>query len=112
MSAEEIHALNVKGIKMPGFKKRSKLAVICTSLYLIALVASVIVMFATSADTAMSGVFLVMVSMPWTLLLSWLSTLFTIDSMVFSALFLVAGGLVNSVILYAMLSFVTGGYKQ
>ena len=93
-------------------KKRSIVAVSITLLYLIALLASLVIMLMTAEETAMSGIFLVMVTMPWTMLLGWLKELLQTDSMLLSTVFLISGGLVNSFVLYKMLSFVTGGYKK
>ena len=93
-------------------RQRSKIAVGVTILYLIALAASLVVMVMTVDDTAMSGIFLVMVTMPWAMALGWLKDLLQIDSMLFTTVFLVSGGLLNSFILYKMTSFVTGGFKK
>ncbi len=93
-------------------QKTSKVASVFTGLYLLALIASVLIMVTTSDDTAMSGIFLVLVSMPWTFMLSGLQDAFALDSMLFNTLFLVAGGLLNGLIIYISISFITNKKKQ
>ncbi len=97
-------------IKRPLKKKRTTYtpAIVVTSLYVSAMIVSLAVMFVTKNDTAMSGIFLVLVTMPWALILSWIQKVFNFDSMAITALLLVAGGLVNSLILYKIISFFTG----
>ena len=89
-----------------------KAAIVVTSLYLSAVIVSVAVMFMTKDDTAMSGLFLVMVTMPWSLALSWIQKALHFDSITMTTLLLVTGGLMNSVILYKLISFLTGKFKS
>jgi hypothetical protein len=97
-------------IKRPLKEKGTiyKTAIVVTSLYLSAFIISLAIMFMTKDDTAMSGIFLVLVTMPWPLILSWIQKVLHFDSMAISTLLLVAGGLMNSVILYKVISFLTG----
>jgi uncharacterized membrane protein YhaH (DUF805 family) len=97
-------------IKRPLRKKRTayNAAIVITSLYLSAIIVSLAVMFMTKNDTAMSGIFLVLVTMPWPLILSGIQEIFNFDSMAITTSLLVAGGLLNSLILYKMISFFTG----
>jgi len=60
----------------------------------------------------MSGIFLVLVAMPWSLLLSWIQEALHFNSTTIATLLLVAGGLMNSVILYKVISFLTGKFKS
>ena len=85
-----------------------KTAIVVTSLYLSAVIVSLAVMFMTKDDTAMSGIFLVLVTMPWSLALSWIQEALHFNSITITTLLLVAGGLMNSVILYKVISFLTG----
>ena len=89
-----------------------KTAIVVTSLYLSAVIVSLAVMFMTKDDTAMSGIFLVIVTMPWSLALSWIQQALHFDSITMTTWLLVAGGLLNSVILYKVLSFLTGKFKS
>lgn len=88
-----------------------KTAVVVTSLYLSAVIVSLAVMFITKNNTAMSGIFLVLVTMPWSLLLSWIQEALHSNSITITTLLLVAGGLMNSIILYKVVSFLTGKFK-
>ena len=87
-----------------------KTAIVVTSLYLSAFIVSLAIMFMTKDDTAMSGIFLVLVTMPWALVLSWIQEALHFDSITITNLLLVAGGLMNSVILYKVISFLTGNF--
>ena len=100
-------------IKRPLMEKGTiyKTAIVVTSLYLSAFIVSLAIMFMTKDDTAMSGIFLVLVTMPWSLALSWIQKVLHFDSMAISTLLLVAGGLMNSVILYKVISRLTGKFK-
>jgi hypothetical protein len=100
-------------IKKPLKQKRTiyKTAIVVTSLYLSAFIVSLAIMFMTKDDTAMSGIFLVLVTMPWSLILSWIQKVLHFDSTVITTLLLVAGGLMNSIILYKVISLFTGKLK-
>ena len=89
-----------------------KAAIVVTSLYLSAVIVSVAGMFMTKDDTAMSGIFLVIVTMPWSLALSWIQKALHFDSIAMTTSLLVAGGLMNSVILYKFISFLKGKFKS
>lgn len=90
----------------------SKSAVVVTGLYLLAVLASLLIMGTTVDDTPMSGIFLILVTMPWSLLLTRIQGLLSFDSMMLNTLFLVAGGLLNSVILYKLFSFIMNKFKH
>jgi hypothetical protein len=92
--------------------KTSTVAVIITSLYLLSVAASFLIMLMTADDTAMSGIFLVLATLPWSILLTWLQDTFQFNSMVFNGLFLVAGGVLNSFILYKIISFIAGRFRR
>ena len=91
--------------------KRSTLAVIVSSLYLLTVVVCLVIMLVTINDTAMSGIFLVIVTMPWSLILSWLQGALHFDSLIISTLSLVAGGFLNSFIFYKLISHITVNSK-
>ena len=73
-----------------------KTSIIIPFLYLAFVVAAFIVMLITTADTPMSGIFLVMLTFPWSLLLSRVQDVFHINSAMFNGLFLLIGGFFNS----------------
>jgi hypothetical protein len=94
--------------------KTSTTAVIITSLYLLAVAASFIIMLMTADDTAMSRIFLVLVTLPWSILLTWIQGALHLDSipLMLNGLFLLAGGLLNSFILYKLISFIAGRFSR
>jgi hypothetical protein len=87
-------------------KGKSKAALVIAGLYMLVVVAAFIVMLATSSDTAMSGIFLVMLTPPWPLALGALQKILQTDSSLFASLFLLAGGAVNSAVLYRIIALV------
>ena len=87
-------------------------AVIITSLYLLAVAASFVIMLMTADDTPMSGIFLVMVTLPWSFVLTLIQDTFHFNSMGFNGLFLLTGGLVNSFVLYKLISFIAGRFSR
>jgi len=101
----DIESHNIKG-------KTSTVAVIITSLYLLSVAASFLIMLMTADDTAMSGIFLVLATLPWSILLTWLQDAFQFSSMAFNGLFMVAGGVLNSFILYKIISFIAGRFRR
>jgi len=87
-------------------------SVIITSLYLVAVTAAFVIMLLTQKNTPMSGIFLVMLTFPWSLLLSWIQNLFHVNSAVVNGLFLYAAGLLNGGILYTVLSFLSTRFQR
>jgi hypothetical protein len=82
-------------------------------LYLLMVAVSFILMLATQNDSPMSGIFLVMVTAPWSLLLTWLlNTVHLSPTSLTNGLFLLAGGLVNGYILYKLISIAAYRFKQ
>ena len=94
--------------------RRSTAAVIVTSLYLLAVVVSLVIMVLTVDDTAMSGIFLVLVTMPWSFALMWLQDTMALpgNAMFLQASLLTVGGLFNGFILYKIISFITCRFKR
>jgi len=90
----------------------SKTTVIVTGLYLLAVMVSFLIMFATVDDTAMSGIFLIFITMPWSLVLTWIQNILQFDSTMVNALFLLAGGLFNSFIIYKLFTILANMFKR
>jgi len=87
-------------------------SVIIISLYLVAVTAALVVMLLTVDDTPMSGIFLVFLTFPWSLLLNRIQDVFHVSSALFNGLFLYAGGLINGGILYTVLSFLSARFQR
>jgi len=92
--------------------RKSKAAIVIASLYMAAVVASFVIMLTTQQDTPMSGIFLVMLTPPWALALGALQKLFHTDSSLVAGLFLLAGGAVNSAILYRITAFIADRFSR
>lgn len=85
--------------------KKSKAAIVATTIYMILVVASFAVMFLANKDDSLSGIFVILISMPWSFLLTWITGISGIDSMLFNTLFLVLFSLLNATIIYKFISF-------
>jgi len=86
--------------------RKSTAAVIITFLYLLAVATSFIIILITADDIPMSGIFLILVTLPWSFILTWIQDSLHLSSMGFNGLFLVTGGLLNSFILFKLISFI------
>ncbi len=78
---------------------RSKAATGVAIVYLLLVVAAFVIMVATMDSTPMSGIFLVLLTLPWPALLDALGPGDGASSLT-SGLLLVGGGLVNALLLY------------
>ena len=92
--------------KLPAAQK-STTAVIVTAIYILLVVAAFAVMFLAKEDESLAGIFVVLVAMPWTILLSWVIDYFSIDSVVFNAVFSALGCMLNAWIIYSASSFLS-----
>ena len=57
---------------------------------------------------SLTGIYLVPFAFPWSMVLSWIMDQTGIDSMLFNMVFLLIGLLLNTVILYYLISWLTG----
>ncbi len=86
-------------------RTRPKAAVIITMLYFAAVAVSFILMLITAADTAMSGIFLIMITAPWSLLWAWLLNLINVTAAPpVMGILLLTGGAVNGYVLYRLIA--------
>ncbi len=72
---------------------------------MILVIASFAVMFLANKDDSLSGIFIVLIAMPWSLLLTWLTGVTGFDSMLFNGLFLALFCLLNATVIYKFISF-------
>ena len=91
--------------------QKSRTAIILTTIYLLLVVGAFAVMFMAKPDESLSGIFVVLVAMPWTMLLTWLTDTLGIDSIVFNTLFLALSCILNAVIIYTMVSFIARRFR-
>jgi hypothetical protein len=87
--------------------QKSTTAVILTSIYLLLVAGAFLVMFLAKEDESLAGIFVVLVAMPWTVLLSWIIDNLGIDSIVFNAVFSALGCMLNAWIIYSVSSFLS-----
>ena len=85
--------------------RKSITAVIITGIYVLLVVAAFAVMFLAKEDESLAGIFVVLVAMPWTMLLSWIMDNFSVDSTVFNTVFSALACMLNAWIIYAVFSF-------
>lgn len=87
--------------------RKSTAALIITGIYLALAAAAFAVMLLAQQGDSLAGIFVVLVAVPWSLLLSWVVDAFGIDSMVFNTLFLALGCLLNAGIIYSVITFLS-----
>jgi len=89
------------------FDSKSRLPVILTSIYIIISISAFVLMFMTMATESLSGIFVVLVAMPWTILFSSIIENIGIDSIVLNTILMALGVAINALIIYVFFSFVT-----
>ncbi len=77
------------------------------ALYLTVVILSFAIMLFSAEGTAMSGIFLSFITILWLFLLLQLQGILQFESPVFKGVFLLAGGIVNTLILYKLLVWAT-----
>ena len=92
--------------------KKSKTAIILTSIYLLLVIGAFAVMLMAKPDESLSGIFVVLVAMPWTMLLTWFTDTLGIDSIVFNTVFLALCCILNAVIIHSMVSFIARRFSS
>ena len=85
--------------------RKSTTAAIITGIYLLFVVAAFAVMFLAKEDESLAGIFVVLVAMPWTMLLSWIMDILGVVSFVFTTVFSALACMLNAWIIYAVISF-------
>jgi hypothetical protein len=94
------------------FSRKSSVALILTGIYLVLAAAAFAVMFLAEPEDSLAGIFVVLVAMPWTLLLSWVVDAFGIDSLAFNTIFSALSCLLNAGIIYAITTFVSARLRR
>ena len=87
--------------------QKSTTAVIITGIYILLAVGAFAVMFLAKEDESLAGIFVVLVAMPWTILLSWVVDNLGIDSIVFNTVFSALACILNAWIIYSASSFLS-----
>lgn len=93
-------------------KKISKAAIILTGIYLLLVVAAFSLMLMAKQDESLAGIYVVIVAMPWTILLAWITDTLVIDSIIFNTVFLALGCILNAVIIYSLITYITQLFRR
>ena len=96
--------------KLPA-SRRSVTAVIVTGIYILLVVGAFAVMFLAKEDESLAGIFVVLVAMPWTVLLSWIIDSLGVDSIVFNSVFSALGCMLNAWVIYSVSSFLSKRFR-
>lgn len=91
---------------------KSKTAITLTVIYLLLVVAAFSLMFMAKQDESLAGIYVVLVAMPWTILLSWFTDSLGVDSITFNTVFLAVGCTLNAIILYSLVSFIARLFRR
>ena len=89
----------------------SKFAFWISGIYLAVGLAAWTLPLVAKPGESLAGIFLVPLALPWSLTLSWIIQRTGIDSTLFNMVFLLVGILVNTIILYIVISWLLGKGK-
>jgi len=89
------------------FNSQSKMPIISTAIYGVISLMAFVLLFANIDTDNMSGIFVVLVAMPWTIIFAPLIESFGIESMILNALFMAVGVIINALLIYIFFSFIT-----
>ncbi len=89
------------------FNSQSKLPFVITSIYIFISILAFILMFMTMATESLSGIFVVLVAMPWALIISQFTNAIGVESIALNAVLMALGVVINAFIIYVFFSFVT-----
>ena len=87
--------------------RKSTTAFIVTEIYMLLVVGAFAVMLLAKEDESLAGIFVVLVAMPWTMLLSWTMDNLGVDSIVFNTVFSALACMLNAWIIYAVFPFIS-----
>lgn len=93
-------------------KKISKAAIILTGIYVLLVVAAFSLMLMAKQDESLAGIYVVIVAMPWTILLAWITDTLGIDSIIFNTVFLALGCILNAMIIYSLITYITQLFRR
>ena len=83
-----------------------------TGIYLLLVVAAFSLMLMAKQDESLAGIYVVIVAMPWTILLAWISDTLGIDSIIFNTVFLALGCILNAMIIYSLITYITQLFRR
>jgi hypothetical protein len=86
---------------------KSKLAMWLSGIYLVFALGSWVLPLIAKPDESMAGIFLVLFAQPWVSLWGWMSNVLQIDSFALNMAVLLAGILMNTWIIYHVVSWLS-----
>jgi hypothetical protein len=92
--------------------KKSRIALVISISYLLLVLLSFGIMLATLDSTPMAGIFLVILTQPWPIILGNLQDGSGGNHTLLNGLFLLAGGLLNGLLLYFFISLIESIFKK
>ncbi len=87
------------------FNSQSKLPLILTTVYIIVSILAFVLMFATMATNSLSGIFVVLVALPWSSFFVSLIDSIGIDSIVLNTVLMAVGVAINALIIYVFFCY-------
>ncbi len=88
-------------------KPKPRIAAILAGLYLLLVFAALAVLLLAGKDDSLAGIYFILITFPWTVVLTKVTTASRVDSMAFNAVFLLIGGLINGFIIYSVTAFLS-----
>ena len=92
--------------------KKSKIAIAISTVYLLLVALSFVIMLMTLKSTPMAGIFLVMVTFPWSTIVGTLGDGYLENSLLLNGLLLLAGGILNGFLIYFLTCLIVGLVKK
>ena len=92
--------------------KKSRIALVISISYLLLVLLSFGIMLTTLDSTPMAGIFLVILTQPWPIILGKLQDGSGGNYTLLNGLFLLAGGLLNGLLLYSFISLIESMLKK
>lgn len=87
-------------------RKRSRLAVVLTGVYVLFGIFALAVAVTTAQETPLAAIFLVLAALPWGFVLTRIVDATGIQSLIFNYAFMAAGIAVNAALLYGVISWI------
>ena len=83
-----------------------------TGIYVLLVVAAFSLMLMAKQDESLAGIYVVIVAMPWTILLMGITDTLGIDSIIFNTVFLALGCILNAMIIYSLITYITQLFRR
>ncbi len=88
-------------------KRSSKTAAVLAGVYLLLVLAALTILLLAGKNDSLAGIYFILITFPWLLVLTKVTGAFGLDSMAFNTVFLLIGGLINGFIIYKVAAFLS-----